>query len=73
MSNMNGREHFEEAERLLDHAGDPMTQPDRANLLVGRAQVHAILALAMTNLSIATANIPAPQANGIWRGWGENE
>ena len=58
---------------MLDHAVDPMTQPDRANLLVGRAQVHAILALAMTNLSIATANIPAPQANGISRGRGENE
>ena len=73
MITLSGEENYEEADRLLERAGDPMTPPDQQKMACARAQVHAILSLIQAQLAIATANIPAPEANGIWRGWGVDE
>lgn len=45
---MDGRQHYEKAEKLLDLAGDLSIKGDQdaADVLVAQAQVHATLALA---------------------------
>jgi hypothetical protein len=58
---MNGPEHYREAERLLA-AGTSGTPEDVLNRRIGRAQVHATLALAAAT-ALNDGNVRAPIAD----------
>ena len=64
-----GPEHFQEAERLLDMAGEIPARDDDTNpgaaLTIAEAQVHATLALAA-----ATALMPGTQQPDWWQAAG---
>lgn len=61
---MNGREHYEEAERLLEQAAidarDPMRKYAEDANLIAAAQVHATLAMAFVQAAIYGSNYDEP-------------
>jgi hypothetical protein len=70
---MTGKEHYDEAERLLGmvKAPYPFLEDASAMQIFAQAQAHATLALAQATLSVALGGAPTLKADSIMWGWGE--